>query len=266
MDSFPNCHRFSVPSPLDSRRIASAQGGIPCLLARSIARRGQAPSWRGCSVVSFWRGASLDGGKPRRGVVARSCRSGEEHRSTGTSPVVAWLFGRVVLARSIARRGRAPSWRGCSVVSFWRGASLDGDKPRRGVVVRSCRSGEEHRSTGTSPVVAWLLGRVVLARSIARRGQAPSWRGCSVVSFWRGASLDGDKPRRGVVAGGCWRGASLDGDKPRRGGMIRDAGWRGAAINGATPDSAGDRPGLSYFDQRLLGMLAPLVPDLRRSA
>ena len=122
-------------------------------VARSIARRGQAPSWR-------------------EGL---GRRAGEEHRSTGTSPVVAgrpraacWRGvsldgdkprrgGRVsggVLARSIARRGRAPSW-------------------REGLGRRAARSIARR---GRAPLWREGLGRRVLARSIARRGQAPSWR------------------------------------------------------------------------------------------
>ncbi len=112
-------------------------------------------------------------------VMFASRLGGEEHRSTGTSPVVAGVSGCGLLARSIARRGQAPSWRACPVVVCWRGASLDGDKPRRGVRVRLWFAGEEHRSTGTSPVVAYVFGWVLLARSIAQRGQAPLWRTCS---------------------------------------------------------------------------------------
>ncbi len=145
------------------------------LLARSIARRGHAPSWRRLWRSRCWRGALLDGDMPRRGGASGGVVAGEEHCSTGTCPVVAAPLAESLLARSIARRGHAPSWRRLWRSRCWRGASLDGDMPRRGGASGGIVAGEEHRSTGTCPVVAAPLAESLLARSIARRGHAPSW-------------------------------------------------------------------------------------------
>ncbi len=172
------------------------------LLARSNARRGHAPSWRRPRRGRCWRGATLDGDKPRRGGVHGGVVAGEEQRSTGTSPVVAASTAGSLLARSNARRGHAPSWRRPRRGRCWRGATLDGDKPRRGGVHGGIVAGEEQRSTGTSPVVAASTAGPLLVRSNAQRGQAPSWRRPRRGRCWRGATLDGDKPRRGGVHGG----------------------------------------------------------------
>ncbi len=126
--------------------------------------------------------------------------------------------------RGVARKGhsyRDPSWRAGFAGVCWRGAALDGDKPRRG-------------------------GRVfagVCWRGAALDGDKPR-RGGRVFAgvCWRGAALDGDKPRRGgrVFAGVCWRGAALDGDKPRRGGRVfAGVCWRGAALDGDKPRRGG---------------------------
>ena len=147
--------------------------------------RGWGACWRGASLDgdkprrggrgwgACWRGASLDGDKPRRGGRDWGTRAGEEHRSTGTSPVVAGGVG-VRAGEEHRSTGTSPVVAGGVGCACWRGASLDGDKPRRG---------------GRG----WVC---VLARSIARRGQAPSWREGLGGACWRGASLEGNTPRR----------------------------------------------------------------------
>ncbi len=232
-----NARRGHAPSWRRSQRES--------LLARSIARRGLAPSWRRFQRNRCWRGATLDGDMPRRGgvptgiVAGEEQRStgtchmprrggvpagiaaGEEHRSTGTCPVVAAFPAESLLARSNARRGHAPSWRRPRRNRCWRGASLDGDMPRRGGVPSGIVAGEEQRSTGTCPVVAAFPAESLLARSIARRGHAPSWRRPR-----RDRCLARSNARRGHAPSWrrsqrnrCWRGATLDGDMPRRGGV-----------------------------------------------
>ncbi len=74
-------------------------------------------------------------------------------------------------------------------IRCWRGATLDGDMPRRGGVPAGVVAGEEQRSTGTCPVVAASPPGSLLARSNARRGHAPSW-------LARRLSTGGDRPWR----------------------------------------------------------------------
>ncbi len=174
---------------------------------------------------------------PRRGGVRSGIVAGEEHRLTGTCPVVAASDPGSLLARSIARRGHAPSWRRPIRDRCWRGASLDGDMPRRGGVRSGIVAGEEHRLTGTCPVVAASDPGSLLARSIARRGHAPSWRRPIRDRYWRGATLNGDMPRRGGVRSGIVAGEEhrLTGTCPVVAWSLRKRLWRrGATLDAET--------------------------------
>ncbi len=148
-------HRWACRCP--AGRCSSPNSDV--CWARSIAQRGQAPLWRRPRRDHCWRGATLDGDMPRRGVLAPASRLysfRQRNRGLTGSPLK--------LARSEARiavkfppppgssqPGAAP--RQIALVAG-RGASPNGGKPRCGGVPAGIIVGGEQRSTGTCPVVA----------------------------------------------------------------------------------------------------------------
>ncbi len=78
--------------PLECAKPGDAVAGFHQAKMVGIAQRGQAPLWRRPRWDRCWRGATLDGDMPRRGVLAvrpRLCRSFGQRRSGHTHPTAA---------------------------------------------------------------------------------------------------------------------------------------------------------------------------------